>query len=119
MIGSLTELQTVQDVISLEQQNSFVVPSAVLTFALLGCVFLSLALSVVMLLVQLRNERMRIEAEARATKARRLRVKGGMAEVAVPALEDKHYHSFLSQSARVQGFVKPCCLSVCSRTEQA
>ena len=96
-IGSLTELPSVQNVISLEQLNSFVVPSDLLSFVLLACVFLSLALSLVMFAVQLRSERLRMEVEARMTKARRLRVKGSMKEVEVPTIEDNYFHTFLSQ----------------------
>ena len=98
-IGALTELKSVQAVISVEQQNVFVVPSVVLSFVLLTCIFFSLALSVLMLLVQLRSERLSIEAEERRTKARRLRLKTTMKEVEVPAIEDRHFHTFLSQYA--------------------
>lgn len=99
-IGALTELENVQAVISVEQRNVFVVPTAVLSLVLLGCVLFSLALSVVMLFVQLRSERLAIEAEERTTKARRLRLRATMKEVEVPAIEDRHFHTFLSQYER-------------------
>ena len=96
-IGALTELQNVQEIISVEQRSAFVVNSAVLSLVLLGCVLISLALSVVMLFVLLVSERLRIEAEERTTKARRLRLKATMKEVEVPTIEDRHFHTFLSQ----------------------
>ena len=99
-IGALTELDSVQQILSPEQQDVFVVQSLTLSFVLSGCVLFSLVLSVVMLVVQMRSERLRIEKEELKTKARRLRLKSNAKEVVVPAIEDRHFHTFLSQQAR-------------------
>ena len=95
-VGALTELHDVQRVISLEQRSVFHVPSATLSIALIVCVLSSLALSLVMLVVQLRNERARMALEALADKARRLRMKDSKALVHVPAIQAGGFHIFLS-----------------------
>jgi hypothetical protein len=84
---------------------------ALLVVLLLFVVF-SIALSVILLFVQLDNERERMEWEARATKARRLRTKIGKTEVVVPSIPKgmpKHFHLFLSH---VWGY--GCTVTNCS-----
>ena len=64
---------------------------------LLGAVLSALVLSGVMLVGTLARERVRMEAERRAAKARRLcRVNDG-SEVQPPTLGDGFFHVFLSQ----------------------
>ena len=108
-MSQLTELKDVWNIISLEQQSVFDLPLDTISSILMVCVLFSLALSLTMLLVQLENERMQMAHEARATKARQLRIKGGMKEVAVPAIEDNCFHLFLSQYARQAGSMAREC----------
>ena len=96
-MDSVLMLEEVVSVISLEQQSLFDVPSALLSFVLIGCLLFSLALSFVMLVVQLGNERARMAREALADQKRRLRYKVGHAECQPPDIAEKHFHTFLSQ----------------------
>ena len=95
-MGSVLMLEEVISVISLEQKSLFDVPTALLSFVLIGCLLFSLALSLAMLVAQVRNERERIMREALADKARRLRYKQGDRECEPSDLAEKHWHTFLS-----------------------
>ena len=95
-MDSVLMLEEVISVISLEQQSLFDVPTALLSFVLIGCLLFSLALSLAMLVAQVRNERARMMREALADKARRLRYKQGDRECEPSDLAEKHWHTFLS-----------------------
>ena len=95
-MDSVLMLDEVISVISLEQKSLFDVPTALLSFVLIGCLLFSLALSLAMLVAQVRNERARIMREALADKARRLRYKQGDRECEPSDLAEKHWHTFLS-----------------------
>ena len=85
-MSSLTELDTVQDVMSPEQTTMFDVPSLTLSVVLFACVIGSLVVSAAMFVLQLRAERARMLREARANKARRLRILSNGEEVLLPKL---------------------------------
>ena len=95
-MDSVLMLEEVTAVISLEQQSLFDVPTTLLSLVDIGCLLFSPALSLVMLVAQVRNERARIMREALADKARRLRYKKGDRECEPSALAEKHWHTFLS-----------------------
>ena len=99
--ATITELDELRKRMSFEQRTDFVVPSTALTFILLGSVIGALVLSLALLLMQLAQERARMEHEVRAAKARRLRYKEGRKrnqEVDLPACSKGcDFHLFLSQ----------------------
>jgi len=100
-MGTLTELQAVQKVMSAEQMRSFRISTLALSVGLVVSVVSVLFISFLILVVQLRNETLRIRRDARSAKARRLRDKASGAEITVPPTghedgELKYFHVFLS-----------------------
>jgi hypothetical protein len=74
-------------VLSPRLRKLFDVPLISLSGAMLVCVLCSLALSVLILMTQVRNESTHIMREARAARARRLRYRSDGKEVLLPPLE--------------------------------
>jgi hypothetical protein len=100
-MGTLTELQAVQKVMSAEQMRSFRISTLALSVGLVVSVVSVLFISFLILVVQLRIETLRIRRDARSAKARRLRDKASGAEITVPPTghedgELKYFHVFLS-----------------------
>ena len=96
-MSELTDLQLVTNILTRKQRLAFDVREDILSIVLIACVLFSLAISFVMLLVQLSNERARMAREALADQKRRLRYKVGHAECQPPDIAEKHFHAFLSQ----------------------
>ena len=112
-MASLTELDTVQGVMSPEQTVMFDVPSLTLSVVLFACVVGSLVFSAAMFVVQLQAERARMLREALANKARRLRYRDNDERVAAPPIEPNGYHIFLSHcwgsgQAKCVSFASDC-----------
>jgi len=95
-VGTLTEVQDVQAVLTFEQASDFVVPDLALAVLLFLSSLSALLASFALLLLQLGLERVRMSREARASKARRLRRKDTGEEVEAPVIEDDAFHLFLS-----------------------
>jgi len=96
-VGTLTELRVLQVVLSSEQKSDFDVPSLTLSLMMLASTVIGLAMSFIMLVVQLSRERARMAQEALTSKARRLRSKADNMEVKAPDLADGlSFHTFLS-----------------------
>jgi hypothetical protein len=95
-VGTLTELQVVRDVISGEQARDFRMSSLALSFVLFASVAFTIVASFLILLVQLRNENVRMRRAARAAKARRLRWRssGHEVELGPPNIPANHPPSF-------------------------
>ena len=81
-----------------EQQKNFAIPTAIVTYVLIGCIALAFAVSMFIFVLQLNNERVSQLQEARNAKMRRLRKKADDEEVVVPKLSKspKQFHLFLS-----------------------
>jgi hypothetical protein len=78
------------------QESDFKVHSLALSMTLFCCTLSALACSFVMMLVQLRGERARMERERLAAKARRLRYVDDEKVVHPPEIAADRYHGFLS-----------------------
>jgi len=93
---ALTDLRDVQDKMSTEQKELYVISSVGLSSIMLGSVLGALVLSIVLFVVRFITESARLRQEALASKARRLRYKGSGKEVRVAAVGARHFHTFLS-----------------------
>ena len=91
------DLDDIQEKMSREQMNTFVIDSGVLTIIVVGSVILSLIFAGGLFLVQVAAEAKRVRDEAAKSKARRLRYTKDNKEVPAPPLETEDgYHTFLS-----------------------
>ena len=98
-VGTLTELENVQHIMSREQESDFYIPTLPLTIVLSASIIGTLVASFVVLSVQLVRERERMAREARAAKMRRLRYRADGSEVDVPPITKgvpTFFHIFLS-----------------------
>lgn len=96
-ITEFMEHEQLQEVISPEQIRNFWLPSGFLTVAIIICVVSAFIVCIFMLVLQLRNERLRLQRDARAARARRLRHKRETKEeVIAPEIPYDHFHIFLS-----------------------
>ncbi len=86
----LLDLPDIQDKMSLEQLDVYVLNHQTLTFLLLIHVFGAILASAVLFMVQLAHEGRRLAKEARTAKARRLRVLADGSEVIAPKLSTDH-----------------------------
>ena len=93
------ELVGLQDIyvhMSREQRNLYILNQTTLTLIMLTSVIGILLLSFLVFIVQLTIEGRRLRQEARASKARRLRLKANNEEVHPSQIAPGHYHLFLS-----------------------
>ena len=91
---------------SRELRDTYVVRLFPLTVILLASALGALMFSAVLFCIQLAVEGARRRREARASKARRLRMKDTQEEVTVPPLQaEGYFHTFLSHVWGTYGFV--------------
>jgi hypothetical protein len=93
---ALTDLDDIQERMSLEQRDMYAVDPEVLTLITIACVLGALVLSFLLFAVQVTVEAQRMRREALASKARRLRLKTNSKEVLGPTLATGYFHTFLS-----------------------
>ena len=93
---ALTDLSDVQEKMSTEQKELYVISSGGLAFIMLGSVLGALVLSIVLFVFRFITESARLRREALASKARRLRYKESGTEARVAAVGARHFHTFLS-----------------------
>jgi len=94
--AALIGLNDIQDKMSKEQREIYVVDQAMLSLVMMSSVLGALMLSCALFVIQFANEGARMRALALASAGRRLRYKESSAAVAMSALEPKHFHIFLS-----------------------
>ena len=87
--------EKIQNVLTADVRKKFKVNEEFLIFLLLGCVFASLALAALILLLQMSSER---QKKLRQKKIRRLRYVNGDAVVEPPHVGASGYHLFLSHT---------------------
>ena len=92
----LTELEDIQSKMREEQKQIYSADPLLLTVIMGACVFGTLLLSCALFISQAATEGARLRREARAGKARRLRLKKNNEEVEEPPIESDHFHLFLS-----------------------
>ena len=94
--AELTGLKDLEPLLTREQRQLFILNNATLSIIILACVVGALVVSVTIFLVQVSAEGARLRREARASKARRLRLLENGTEVVVPRIEHGWFHVFLS-----------------------
>jgi len=92
----LVGLPDIDAKLSREQRATYVVDQRLLAVIMFMSVVGSLFISVFLFFMQLAAEGARLRHERSANKARRLRYKVNHHAVLVSALDDRHYHTFLS-----------------------
>ena len=113
-VAALTELKELQDIMTFEQQEDFVLYTKPLTAVLIMSIISALILSAVIIAMQAGQHALQLELQRRAAKARRLRFRhaptssgrltrnfsaltyGADDEVPPPAVEPGHFHCFFS-----------------------
>jgi hypothetical protein len=95
-VAVISELPDVMDKLSIELQQDFRVPSAVLSSTLGLTIVGVIVASAILMVGQLGRERVRVAKEMRNSSARRLRYKDTRQEVHAQPIEPDSFHLFLS-----------------------
>ena len=94
----LTGLSDIQERMSLEQRDLYIINTQGLSLLVVGSVIGTLIVSALIFAVQLSFEAVRFQRERQASLARRLRYAGGDEAVDPPSLAVDGYHLFLSHT---------------------
>ena len=96
-VNMLTELRSVQDRMSIEQREDFVLSAGVLTFIIVLSVIGTLVLSCVVLAMQVAQRTRDFRRDTANKQLLLLRYVRTNEPVQLPAIQPAHYHLFLSQ----------------------